>query len=265
MTFQPDQNLINDHLSWLGNFDARYTKNWEKLLNQDPEAAACEASVRRVLHQNGNSVEPNEKLSGNSKSPDFVCSQAGKKFFVEATCIRIEIASERTGLVHPFDEKAFTKFSGFSPLNEAIYLEAKNKTPQCSNLGEPVLVAVGTFHWQASYLCLDQVHLELLLTGTTSLSHDISQSTGAPIGDSYVSTKLESAAFLRFGNASLMNPALKPVSGILACGFGCNPHLVRCVLHPDPVHKFERSLLPQVEFCRLKSGYDSGKMVAEWF
>jgi hypothetical protein len=258
MDYQPDNELIQEHLQWLRGFDPQYASTWKNILSNDPEAAACEAAVRRALQGNGNVVEPYQQIS-----PDFICTRGGEQFFVEVTCIRIASASEKTGLPPAYDPKTFSQYRGFKGLNEAIYFEAKNKAPQCANLGKPAIVAVGTFHWMAN-LMIQREDMTSLLTGTTYIADDISPLTGGPVGESYISTKLEHAAFLRARENSLMHPALKPISGILVCGFDYAPPILRCVLHPDSVHVFDRSFLPQVECCRLKPGYKDGKMMPEW-
>jgi hypothetical protein len=258
-----ERKLLCEHRSWLNRFNRQFGKNWEKLLLHDPESAMCEAAVRRLLELNGNDVEPNEILDGAKQSPDFRCTQAGKLFFVEATCISTKKTTELTGLNH-FPDRAF-HFSGYAPLTDSIYHAVIRKTPQCANLGQPALVAVGTFHWQASNLCFEHRHLELLLTGETSISQKIDTATGGPIGDSYISTELRSATFLSPKQGGYMRHARNPVSGILACGFGFDPPVVRCVVHPQPVHMFDRMLLPKVECCRLRPEYKAGKFSAEWF
>ncbi|MBI3851717.1 MAG: hypothetical protein HY298_15795 [Verrucomicrobia bacterium] len=258
MTFIPDPKLIGEHRSWLGQFNPQFGCNWEKLKKHNPEAAMCVAAVRRLLEENGNHAEPNETLDGKRQSPDLRCSQGDKLFFVEVTCVSMEKTAEQTGLTH------LTNFSGIGPLNDAIFHASKEKTRQCSNLGYPVLLAVGTFHFQASYLCFDRKHVQLLLTGQTLITQKLDAATGELVGDDYLSTKLRSAAFLKPLKDGWMNYARNPVSGILACGFGCDPPQIRCALHPQPVHPFDRTLLPRVECCRLKPGYAAGKMSAEW-
>jgi hypothetical protein len=261
MIFVPDPHAIAAHRSWLSAFDPQYQRNWDKLLNADPEAAMCEADVRELFEENGNRVEPNEDLTGAHLSPDFRCTQGDSRFFVEVTCISIEKATGVTNLEHiPSSEDA----SCFSPLNDAIFSASKAKTRQCSGLGHPALLAVGTFHFQASCICFDQMHLEMLLTGKTMIAHNINTSTGTPIGDWYEATRLRSATFLRPDTTSRMSHARNPISGILLCRFGCNRPKVRGVLHPDPVHAFDRSLLSKIEFCRLRPGYRSGQLGTEW-
>jgi hypothetical protein len=264
MKFILDASLVLEHRQWLRPFDARHLANWERLLASDPEAAACEAATRRLLEQNGNSVKPNEVLDGSRRSPDFRCDQAGKKFYVEVTCISIDKATEVTGLSpFPPTTSGFT-FSGFGRLTDAIFHECINKTPQCADLPHPAVLVVGTFHWQASYLCLERKHLALLLTGETLLTHNINPQTGGPIGDSYVSTGLRSAAFIRPVNG-WMDHARSPVSAIVACGFGCGAPVARCAFHPQPVRQFSRDLIPNVECCRLANGYEGGRLRTEWF
>ena len=260
MLFTPDANLVEEHRQWLAGFTAQHLKNWEKLLNANAEAAMCEAEVRRLLQENGNTVEPNEELTGADQSPDFRCTQAGKVFFVEVTCISIDKATQVTGLSDQPDGKGHY----YRPLNDAIFEACRQKTPQCSDTGCPVLVAVGTFHFRASAVCLGKPYLQMLLTGKELISHNIDMRTGEGVGDTYLSTKLYSAAFLRPDESSGLCHARNPVSGMLLCGFGGDPFLVRGVLHPSPVHEFDRALLPKVEFCRLRPGYDSGQLSTEW-
>ena len=255
--------LFCEHRSWLKRFGPQFGKNWEKLGRHDPEAAMCEAAVRRLLEQNGNDVEPNETLDGTKQSPDFRCAQAGELFFVEVTSISIEKATALTGLKHLLT--AGKTFSWDGRLTDAIFHAAIKKTPQCSNLAQPALVAVATFHSKASYLCFERKHLELLLTGETSISQNIEATSGGPVGDAYLSTELRSATFLSPEKGGKMRHARNPVSGILACGFGCDPPTIRCALHPQPVHVFDRNLIPKVECCRLRPGYQRGRLTAEWF
>ncbi len=45
--------LADEHRKWLSAFDPQYTRNWEKLLNADDEAAMAEARVRHILQGYG--------------------------------------------------------------------------------------------------------------------------------------------------------------------------------------------------------------------
>ena len=255
MHFTPDSDLAEEHSRWLSAFDPQYLRNWEKLLKADSEAAMCEAAVRRLLEENGNDVKPNEDLTGAVQAPDFRCTQGDKRFFVEATCISIEKATEVTGLSHVPQGAA-----DYRPLNDAMFHACKQKTPQCSDLEAPALVAVGTFHGQASCICFLKREVAMLSTGEELIAHVIDTRKRTPVGDSYRSTGLRSATSLRPD----MSSARRPVSGMLLCGFGCEPPEVRGVLHQSPIHEFDRCLLPEVEFCRLQEGYESGSLSTEW-
>ena len=253
-----DSNLAEEHRRWLAGFDERYLLNWEKL---PPEPAMCEAGVRQILQENGNTVEPAESLTGEAKRPDFSCRQAGKVFFVEVTCISIDKAAEYTGLTD-IPSKEVRGFS-YRHLNDQIFWACREKTPQCSGLGHPAIVAVCTYHWDASNLCSNRFHLKDLLTGERVITHHLDARTHCPVGETHEVTLLESATFFRpdgIGWAQARNC----VSGIVFCGLGCIPPIVRGVLHPNPAFPLDRKLLPKIEFCRLRPGYESGEMTTEW-
>ncbi len=262
MSFTADPSLVAEHRQWLSGFDTQYLRNWEKLLNADSEAAMCEAEVRQLLQENGNTVEPNENLTGADQSPDFRCRQMDKTFFVEVTCISIEKATEESGLPHPFKHRG--RACCYGHLNNAIFSACRRKTPQCARLNDPALVAIGTFHFQASALCFRELEVQMLLTGEEMITRNINTRTGNPVGDTYLSTKLQFATFLRPDQGTGMDHARCPISGLLLCGFGCDPREIRGLLHPLPVRAFDRALLPTVEFCRLKPGYESGQLSTEW-
>lgn len=257
-TFEPDLDLVDEHRRWLGGFDGQHLKNWQKLLNAEPEAAMCEAAVRRVLKANGNSVEPNESLTGADQSPDFRCLHGDEAFFVEATHISIDKATHVTKM----PDKPSANY--YKPLNDAIFEACRQKTRQCSNLDSPVVVAVGTFHRQASGLCFSKPNLQKLLTGKEQICRNIDVRTGESSGDAYFATDLWSAVYLRPDQIAGVAHARCPISAMLLCGFGYDSFQVRGVLHPSPVHAFDRSVLPSVDFCRLKSGYESGCLSTEW-
>ena len=254
-----DTVLVEEHRRWLGSFQPQRLSNWERILEADGEAAMCEAAVRRLLEANENTVEPNETLDGSAPAPDFLCSSGDKQFYVEVTCLSIKKVTQCTGLSHHPKGAC-----SYSLLNDAIFNACKSKTPQCAGLRHPSLVTVGTFHFDASCLCFLDMELAQLLTGKEMITASIDTRTGAQVGETHMSTRLRSAAFLRPDPSEGMDHARNPVSGMLLCGFGCEPPEVRGILHPSPVHDFDRSLMPRVEFCRLKAGYESGTLSTEW-
>ena len=250
--FQPDASLADEHRRWLKGFGPQHLINWEKLLNSDPEAAMCEAQIRSLLANSNVDVKPSEDLAGDHKAPDFLCERNKEGFYVEVTCISIDKATNVTGLIHPTTPGS----SGFRPLNDAIFEASRQKTPQCADKDLPCLVAVGTFHFDASCICVQKFHMESLLTGEPLITHDIDTATGQPIGETYETTRLRSATFLRPDREDPMSHARNPISGMLICGLGCHPPNLLGVLHPSPVREFDRRLLPDIEFCRLSDGYE---------
>lgn len=254
-----DPDLISEHLSWLSAFDRYHSVQWENLLTANREAAEFEAAVRRLLQQNSCFVEPHATPDGSRPSPDFYCKRSGRGFFVEAACITVEQASDITGLT-PAPHHASASY--YAPMTQTIWNVCKKKTPQCRNLDQPVLLAVGTFHYNASARCFCRQHAEQVLIGIPRIMQVVDMTTGEAKGAVQEHTDLNRAAFFKRDETSEVAYARQPVSGILLCGCGSALPEVRGVLHPSPIHVFDRTLLSAVEFCRLRHG--SGCVSVEW-
>ena len=125
--------LKAEHRTWLAGFDCQYLRNWEKLLKNNEESALTEAVVRRWLSMRGVTVSPNEDLTGNHQRPDFRCVTPGGQFYVEATCISVEKATEITGLL----DGANTALRP-SPLTKKIQRVCINKQRPKTRLGLPI-------------------------------------------------------------------------------------------------------------------------------
>lgn len=251
---------LASHRRWLGQQGDERLRRWESLLAVDEEAAIVEAGTQHFLGSLVDRMEPAEDLA--QGGPDFRCFRAGHRFYVECTCIRESVVTDKTGLTPWPPEDAQV----YGHLTQQVLNECKNKAKQCSGLDGPCLLAIGTLHCQAGDLCWDKVSVEDILTGSPCITRHIDTRTGASIGDTYESTDLADAAFCRKSN----NPdcslelARKSISGLLLFGFGSSPPIVIGVLHPNPVRPFDRSLLPGVEFCALEGGYDKGKLSVCW-
>jgi hypothetical protein len=249
-----------EHRSWLSAFNPQFLRNFEKLRDADYEAAMTEAAVRRFLAEQRIAVEPAEDLTGSIRRPDFLCTAANNKFFVEVTCIGIQKVIDDTALPHPTNDAT----SHYAPLNNAFWSACQGKVTQCSNLEHPALVAIGTHHHSASELCVDEAKVDMLLTGTTNVSCNIDVRTGRNVGDSYLSTDLYSAAFIRRDSTDGIRFARSSVSGLLLCGFGVLPPKVLGILHPNAVRPFNRLLLPAVSFCELSLSPTSRSLATRW-
>ena len=252
--------VIDEHRSWLKPFGQQYLNKWERLLKNQPESAICEASTRKLLSDHDIKVEPNEDTS--SGGPDFLCKKKDKSFYVETTCITKEKATQKTGLT---DKPAGVE--AYNPLTRAILGEICNKTPQCSNLGAPCIIAIGTLHPVVGHICFSKSHAGLLLTGSTKIATQFDSEKGRATGELYQITELEDSAFVRLTKNShdKIECARNPVSAVFLCSFGTLPPRVLGVLHPNPNHSFDRSLLPAIKFCTLADGYQTGQFSVEWF
>jgi len=252
---------IADHRCWLRSFDAGYEAKWERLLKNNPEGAICEAAIRELLESQHVSIEPNDDLSHGG--PDYRCTRDRDSFYVEVTCISRDAASEATGLRdHPW---------GGPPEHEMmtgkIRYEVSNKTRQCANLDGPCLVAICCLHSQAGGdACFDDCAAEEVLCGSFSSTRDYDPQTRSPVGETYEVTDLRDSTFIRPSKASgEPQYARDSVSGLLLCGFGSRPWVVRGVLHSCPAREFDRNLLPHIRFARLTDrSLRTGKLEVEW-
>jgi hypothetical protein len=260
MLFQPDPNLVAEHRRWLSAFNSQYLCNWEKLLNGDPEAAMCEAAVRRLLEENGNAVRPNEDLDGSGRAPDFRCTQAGKTFYAEVTSISIGKVTERTKLPHYARE---WPGGAVGSLVRDVFAACCAKAQQCANLDHPSLVAVGTFHQTASWVLFDKREAEMLLEGPSFYTFTVDTQTGESLGDGRFAIDLRPAAFLRPRDSEI-DHARRSISALLICGFGWASANAQGILHPLAARPFDRTMLPKIGFCRLQDGYELGIFKTEW-
>ena len=247
------------HRAWLDRFGCAWRAKWECLWAADPEAATMEALTRELLQRHVPEVKPNDDPS--SGGPDFCCVQDKQLFYVEATCMREEVVTKETALT-PRPQGA----QSYGLLTERVLDECRNKAAQCADLDAACLLAIGTLHFQASAICFDEHHIEDVLTGAPKIAHLIDTTTGEPIGETFETTDLGNASFLRLirDSDAEIEHARRSISGLLLCGFGCEPWNITGLLHPHPVRPFDRGLLPNVRFCRLKPEYREGQFEVEW-
>jgi len=253
------QAFADEHRQWLSAFDAQYLANWERLLSADDESAMTEASVRRMLEHHGVLVEPNEDLHGNQQRPDFRCQQGDYKFYVEVTRISIDKATEKTGIAEtPSD------FSPFRPLNNSIFQACIGKAKQCGGMDAPVLLAIGTWHGFAAMTVFQKPMIGMLLTGETKMTWNVDMTTGQQVGDTIQTTELYSAAFLKPDNTQAIGYARSSISGLLLCSVGLASLKTLGVLHPNPTHAFDRSMLPGIEFGEVVINQHGQSLSVAW-
>lgn len=241
------QELEAEHHKWLSGFDSRYLGNWTKLLNNDEEAAFAEARVRQLLDSYGVIVQPNESLTGATQCPDFRCSTKGGGFYVEVTCIPVAVAAEETGI----------------PLNDAIFAKCQAKASQCSGLDAPSLVVIGTFHSIAAMRSFKKPLINWVLTGEAKITWDVNACTGE-VGETYESTELHSAAFLRPDRNEEVGYARCSISGLLLSGFTLANRPFIGVLHPNAARPFDPATLPQIDIGQVIVDRSSRQLRVNW-
>jgi len=254
--------LATEHHAWLSAFPLQYLRNWKKLLTGDYEAGLCEAAVRRLLQRHAIVIEPNEDLTGSEQRPDFRCTKAQGTFFVEVACIPIDKVIEETGLPYPSQPGA----RNYRHLNDAIFKTCKGKAPQCGTVIEPTLVAVGTFHADASALCFQRKFGNMLLTGETSLSWLVDTRTGSGVGDTFQTTGLFSAPFLRPQQPAPLQigEARTSISAVLLCGLAFDPPRTLGILHPCAARPFDCRFLPDIDFGQVEVDRTAGRFCTSW-
>jgi hypothetical protein len=258
------EQLVSEHRQWLTGFDGQHLKSWEDQLIDNPEAALCEAAVRDIVQGFGFAVEPVADLKGQGANgavqrPDFRCSNGIGAFYVEVSNISIAKATELTNLPHP-EQFGSSRFYG--KLTKAVFAKAKGKATQCEQ-DLPTLLAVGTFHAAGSRLAMDRFCANSLLTGEPMITWDVDTRTGTSVDDTYQSTNLKYASFMKPGDCSIIN-ARTSISGILLCGLGVLPASIIGVLHPEADRPFRSELLPRIPFGEVRIDYERHQLTAVW-
>lgn len=256
------KDVIKSHVVWLESFSHEHTEKWNALLSSNPEAAICEACVRDNLARHVDEIQPNEDLSHGG--PDFLCKLGKKYFYVEVTCITIDSAIQASELPHPMPKHP--EASGYRHMTDKIRGELVNKTPQCSGLDHPCVLAIGTLHSQAGPLCMDEHAAEEVLTGTTYITAKINTRSGRMVGEPYDAADLRDASFIRPAKTepTSIEEARKTISAVLLYSLWYDPCHVIGLLHPKPNKPFPRELLSAIKFGKLKNGYDEGIIEVEW-
>jgi hypothetical protein len=258
LDFVPNHKVLDHFVTWIeqADFDPKYAKKWGQRYLADPQAAMCEASFWAILTDSGVTVRPNPKDAG----PDFVCCKNGVTFYVEATCIKIDRASRQTGMVFTPGEACISRHT--QSLNLAILQECKDKTPQCAGLDAPCVLAIGTFHREASALVVRKLHMEWLLLDP-AIGFDFDPKIGQLVGESYPVTDLRNSLFTKLTEAGPEH-LRHPISSLLVAGLGCGDPRIFGIENPQPIHAFDPTLLDRIAFCSQEIDFRSGTISARW-
>lgn len=257
------KNVMRKYARWLNRrYHDTYARKWGRLCRNDVEAGAMEAVAWAILCGNDVDVEPYDVGPQGQPRPDFLCKRGRTEFYAEATCMKVENVAETTGLPSEFDLNSGA--TEFGLLTQSVFNEVRGKTKQCAGSGAPCVLLVGTFHWHASCVCVQEHFVEQLLTGKTGISVVFDTLRDEPVGEPHQTTRLESAAFVRPGKDSPVERARCSVSAVVLCGLGCTPPNMCGALHPQAAHSFNPAWLPRLPFCRLDKGYEQGSLGVSW-
>jgi hypothetical protein len=237
------EEAIAVHRQWLDGFNPIHRRLWERNYKGDYESGLAEALVRIHLKNQGVDIVPNAAIR-NEKSPDFRCSFQGKEFYVEATCVQIGTAENRTSLPYPTD---FGTARNYASLNIAVSKKCRAKAEQCDSPKKPTLLAIGCFHAEAAILSFRFPHLDMMLTGTTYITTDFDPKRGTFVGESYQTTQVKDAVFLNRKDDKIKD-ARESISGILLYRFGCEPPVEYGLLNPAARCKFDPSIFHNINF-----------------
>jgi hypothetical protein len=255
---------IARHRTWLDRFPAAYRAKWEQQFASAEESAMCEAHVREVLEANGAEVSPADDPAAGG--PDFRCTVAGRHFYVEVTCLTRDVVTRWTNLEPSLPASRGPR--SYNDLTALVRQKASKKAVQCSELDAPCLLALGTFDIRASVVCVDELHIQHILTSHTGIGMAFDGEIGESVGPVRHIVNMRDSSVLRLGGYGALETCRKPISGFLICGFGSEvwrkDFPVRGLLHPDAVRPFPRELLPRIRFCRLLPGYGRGELQPVW-
>ena len=249
---------IQDHRQWLKQFGEIRCGAWERLLANDSESAIVEACARQWLSLHVEKVEPAEDLS--TGGPDFLCQKSGESFYAEVACLERKTVTEDISLQPMPDNKA----QCFRPLTRAVFRKCIGKAKQCGGLDAPVLLLIGTMHFQGSEICFNPDFLNDTLTGETYISWKSNLATGELVEGPRNATSLSKASFLApsKNDAMSFDFVRRSISGVLFCGFGLIPPVVTGILHPRAARPFNSELLAAVKFGRVVE--QDGTFSVDW-
>ena len=188
-----------------------------------------EAGIRRLLVQQGVSVEPGEKLTGLLGGPDLECCVNGSRFVVEATDAAFNAEKlDANCIVHVIDK---------------IQCKFREKASQLGGLDVPALVAIGTWDEFPPMKLLAYV-TKRFPTGKTKLVTPIDSNRDECVDSSYEVTELRGAVFVD----TTLQFARRSISGVLFCSVETDPVRSYGVLHPAAIRPFDAALLPNIKF-----------------
>lgn len=256
--------IINPYRDWLSGCTdgAVRLKKWEQRLRANPDSAICEATTWDWLRRRGFEIEPAEDVSHGG--PDYRCRREQHYFYVEVTCLSRDSVTSQS-LISDQQSPISKDPEGWGYLTGAVFHKCQEKCNQLTELDAPCLLAVCTMHGFAATACFDELGAEMMLRGDDLKLSWFGDPSTARMGPVALKTELKGAPFLCSDEQTRFIDLKRTwISGILLSSSSMPDRRVLGVLHPQPLQPFDPGWLPDVPFCRLTDGWQSGQLTVEW-
>lgn len=238
----------------MSQFELWRLTDWAHRLSTDREGAICEALVRAFLARSTPQITPFEHRA--TGGPDFQVCLGGESIYIEVTSIGIEALTAATGLTNE------EGLRDYRPLTSVMMSRAKEKASQLADLDGARLLFIASLHTLGSCLLFGRSHMEFVLHSTPHLTAPFDQETGEA-GRIRQVVGLRDSSFIKPGTGEVAL-ARKSITGIVGCGFGCEPPVLTAVLHPDPVSPILNWPWKEIQVGRLSYPANGHGFEVQW-
>ena len=232
--------------------DAR--RQFDKRYEERREAATAEATVFHYLEVKR--LNPSLLESPSTGGLDFECSDGEHRFAVEVTSFGDETVSERSRFPNALTAPGNIDMPAIVAL---VRSRVSAKAAQAKSYPGPRVLVVASTHVLASVIFM--AGAEEFLTGQAGISFGVGPN--GPVGESYMSTALENAAFIRRGENGVESFRPKHSLVLLFAIHGGGAH-VTGIVHPAPEILLPITPFGNVPFARLRWPVENDKLQVEW-
>lgn len=233
-------------------------KRFDQRMSCHAEAARAEAITFEYLRHN--QLNPRILEDAGTGGVDFECEFWKDRFVVEVTAFGDAAVTAGSGVPEDIDDFG-GGYLNMQAMTKMLRSRASNKSAQLSGYDRPRVLVIASQH-PSSAIVLGQLGAEEFMTGGAQISVPVGPE-GAT-ADSYMSTELREAAFIRSTKSGVIESCRRSLSAILLVavhGKGCH---VLGMRHPDPVRPLPRALLPRVPFLRVRWPIENNQIDTEW-
>lgn len=228
----------------------------KKREKSNPDGVRFEAAMFSIAREEYNLNPVIGEIIGEG-GVDFICSFNNYSFVLEVTHTDTNSIKQQSGLGN---DVINGKAQWFSMITHILKRKAVKKAKQVANHPMPRIVCIGASHISSTML-LGKIAAKWLLTSETKISLPV----GVPNAKSQLVTDLKNSAFMKICENGKIGPRLCSISGLLLVAMGNDSYSIVGILHPEPAHVFDISLLPNVPFVRISNWpCPEGQIKTEW-